>query len=336
MNTNILVSSKEKEKKRFIIGTHDGIFHSDEVVACAILALFHSDDQIVIVRSKDVSLLQAKEANILVDVGGGLYDHHQPGGNGKRKNGVPYASAGLVWREYGEGVIYKCFDELYSPSSSILADNPTKTYESTFKDIVKDIDENLIQNVDKEDNGISVPTHAFSFITSFLPVYGCKQNSFDEGFQLALNVTIEILKHAIYAAISKELTLKLVLGLIEEDGIVSHSILEIPSQTFPWLEALCNYNIDFAWSDTNCINFVIFPYPSGGWAAQCVPPSLEKKFEQRISFPKEWAGQTENLPKISGVKDATFCHNGCFFVRAKTKEGVIALCENAIKANKSS
>lgn len=334
MNTNILVSSKEKERNRFIICTHDGIFHSDEVVACAILALFHSDDQIEIVRSKDVSLLYEKEADILVDVGGGSYDHHQLGGNGKRKNGVPYASAGLVWREYGEGVIYKCFDKLYSPFSSILADNPAKTYESTFKGIVKDIDENLIQNVDKEDNGISVPTHSFSFITSFLPVYGSKQNSFDEGFQLALNVTIEILKHTIYAAISKELTLKLVLGLIEEDGIVSHSILEIPSQTFPWLEALCNYNTDFAWSDTDCINFVIFPYPSGGWAAQCVPPSLEKKFEQRISFPKEWAGQTENLSKISGVKDATFCHNGCFFVRSKTKEGVIALCENAIKANK--
>ena len=167
MNTNILVSSKEKEKKRFIIGTHDGIFHSDEVVACAILALFHFDDQIEIVRSKDVSLLHAKEADILVDVGGGLYDHHQPGGNGKRKNEVPYASAGLVWMEYGESVIYKCFDELYSPFSSILADNLAKTYENTFKGIVKDIDKNLIQNVDKEDNGISVPTHAFSFIHHF-------------------------------------------------------------------------------------------------------------------------------------------------------------------------
>lgn len=334
MNTNILVSSKEKEKKRFIIGTHDGIFHSDEVVACAILALFHSDYQIEIVRSKDVSLLYEKEADILVDVGGGSYDHHQPGGNGKRENRVPYASAGLVWKEYGEGVIYKCFDELYTPFSSILVDNTSKTYERSFKEIVKYIDENFIQNVDKEDNGIFVHTHIFSFIKSFLPVYDSKYDNFDESFHLVLNVTIEILKHVIYEAISKEFTLSFVLKLIDEDGIVSNSILEIPSQTFPWLESLCNYNTDFAWFDEACINFVIFPYPSGGWAAQCVPPSLEKKFEQRISFPKEWAGQTENLPEISGIKDATFCHNGCFFARAKTKEGVIALCENAIKANK--
>lgn len=334
MNTNILVSSKEKEKKRFIIGTHDGIFHSDEVVACAILALFHSDDKIEIVRSKDVSFLYAKKADIVVDAGGSCYDHHQPGGNGRRENRVPYASAGLVWRDYGEGVIYKCFEELYSPFSSILVDNTSKTYERSFKAIVKYIDEDLIQNVDKEDNGIFVHTHIFSFIKSFLPVYDSKYDNFDEGFQLALNVTIEILKHAIYEAISKEFTLKFVLNLTHGDGFVSDSILEIPSQTFPWLETVCNYNADYAWPNINCVNFVIFPYSSGGWAAQCVPPSLEKKFKQRISFPKKWAGQTEKLPEISGVEDATFCHNGCFFARAETKEGVIALCENAIKANK--
>ena len=102
MNANILVSSKESKLKRFIIGTHDGIFHADEVVACAILTLFHSSEVIEIVRSKEISYLVEKGVDIFVDVGGGDFDHHQPGGNGKRKNEVSYASAGLVWREFGK------------------------------------------------------------------------------------------------------------------------------------------------------------------------------------------------------------------------------------------
>ncbi len=55
-----------------------------------------------------------------------------------------------------------------------------------------------------------------------------------------------------------------------------------------------------------------------------------EKFKQRIPFPKKWTGQTNNLPKISGITDATFCHNGLFFVRAKSKESGIAMCNIAI------
>ena len=91
----------------------------------------------------------------------------------------------------------------------------------------------------------------------------------------------------------------------------------------------CNINLKHA--SENKIAFVIFPYPAGGWAAQCVPPSLEEKFGQIVSFPKNWAGQTNDLAKISGVDDATFCHNRCFFVRAQSKYGVIKLCNLAMK-----
>lgn len=181
-----------------------------------------------------------------------------------------------------------------------------------------------------EDNGISPYTHYFSFISSFLLVYHSGYDNFDDGFQLALNVFIEILKHAIYETISKRVASKTIHDLISSNGVLPCGILEIPSQAFPWLESVCNYNTEIGWPDTDHINFVIFPYPSGGWATQCVPPSIGQKFEQKIPFPKEWAGQTENLPEISGVKDATFCHNGCFFARAKTKKGVIALCNNAM------
>lgn len=319
MNTNILVSSKEIEKKRFIIGTHDGIFHSDEVVACAILALYHHNEQIEIIRSKNVAFLFSKEVDIMVDVGGGFYDHHQPGGNGKRENDVPYASAGIVWREYGKEVIHKCSCELYGNSTDYIVSH-----------VFEDIDEKLIQEVDKEDNGIPTYVHTFSFISSFLPVYNSSHYSFDEGFNLALNVAIQILEHAIFESIGKMDAQKAISKMIKNNGIIDYHILEIPSQTFPWLEPVTFHNnTTSCFGDSQLIYFVIFPYPSGGWAAQCVPPSLGSKYEQRVPFPKEWAGQTDRLTEISGIKDAIFCHNGCFFVKATSKEGVIALCRKA-------
>ena len=73
----------------------------------------------------------------------------------------------------------------------------------------------------------------------------------------------------------------------------------------------------------------MFKYPAGGYAVQCVPKSYNDKFSQRIPFPEEWAGQTDDLPRISGIKSAILCHNGRFFARSAEKEDVIKMCEIA-------
>lgn len=44
-------------EKKFIIGTHNGIFHSDEIVACGILKnLFKDVKEVEIIRSRDIKL----------------------------------------------------------------------------------------------------------------------------------------------------------------------------------------------------------------------------------------------------------------------------------------
>ena len=74
---------------------------------------------------------------------------------------------------------------------------------------------------------------------------------------------------------------------------------------------------------------MLFPYPDGGYALQCVPPSKEEMKGQRISLPEEWAGETSNLPEISGIPSATFCHNGRFFARANDYGDIIEMCRIA-------
>lgn len=328
MKTNILVSSKESKLKRFIIGTHDGISHPDEVVACAILTLLHDNEQIEIVRSKEISYLAEKGVDIFVDVGKGNYDHHQPGGNGKRENGIPYASAGLIWKDFGRELICRCYEKLYE--STLNSKDPFVSC------VFELIDAKLIQEVDKEDNGIYTSLHVFSFISSFLPVYGSNYSNFDEAFKLAIDTASQILVYEIFQSIARLKTKKDLCDMIKNNGIINDHILEIPSQAFPWLESVTYHNnISSSFENWNHIYFVIFPYLSGGWAAQCVPPSFERKFDQIAPFPKEWAGQTDKLPEISGVEDATFCHNGCFFVQAKSREGVIALCNKAQENNEN-
>lgn len=63
------------------VGTHDGVFHCDEVLACYLLRLLPEYKHAVIVRTRDTELL--KDCDLVVDVGGVYdssvhrYDHHQ-------------------------------------------------------------------------------------------------------------------------------------------------------------------------------------------------------------------------------------------------------------------
>lgn len=239
---SFLTSVAEKRDDVLTIGTHNGIFHADEVLACAILCLINSNMSVQILRSRDYEML--KHCDICVDIGGGKFDHHQLAFSKTRENGIKYASAGLVWKKYGRQLIDQFLTKYFSKS------------ESNTDSIFKSFDDSFIALVDCEDNGI----------------------------------------------------------------------LEISSQTIDWVETVIDINDS---TETNQINFVIFPYPNGGWAAQCVPPSFTNKFSQRISFPNEWAGQTDKLPEITGVEGATFCHNGRFFVRATSKEAITKMCNIA-------
>ena len=63
------------------IGTHNGTFHCDEVLACCMLQLLPQYEDTEIVRSRDHKVLDT--CDVVVDVGGVYepsshrYDHHQ-------------------------------------------------------------------------------------------------------------------------------------------------------------------------------------------------------------------------------------------------------------------
>jgi uncharacterized UPF0160 family protein len=115
--------------------THAGVFHADEVAAYYICKMAHP--KIKLLRLEDTNTIP--NDGIIADIGWKYdpnqlcFDHHQ--GFIQRKNGYPYASCGLVWKQYGLDIIGKLL-----PESSRHADA-----------IAKRVDERLIQGIDAHD-----------------------------------------------------------------------------------------------------------------------------------------------------------------------------------------
>lgn len=307
------VGENSNTKCTMKFGTHNGIFHCDEVVGIATLEIAHINTDAYVVRTRNLDELN--KLDIVIDIGGGMFDHHMAGFNVCRPTGEKYASAGLVWRDFAEEAI-----------KNVMTEADISINDDEIKAIKEQIDREVIIPVDMEDNGEKIISHTFSFIPKFLPSW-LESPNYDDAFSRVEAIVFDILKEIIKDKVVQVATKK---ELQKRYDCINDGILEIPAQTMPWLEDVVSYNESHDYK----VKFMIFPYPAGGWAAQGVPPSIEKKFEQLVSFPKEWAGGNEKtLPEISGIKDATFCHNGCFFARAKTKDSILEMCRIAMNLN---
>ena len=183
---------------------------------------------------------------------------------------------------------------LVKNSSTILAKYFTET-ECNVDSIFKLFDNLFISLVDCEDNGISTKNHCFSFISSFLPLwFNSNVESFNSQFNKALLTTIAILEEELKTIISKVIAKNTISSNWNNSNYFKSGILEIPSQTIDWLETVININASI---ENRQINFVIFPYPNGGWAAQCVPPSLEEKFINEFLFQSNGLVKQKNFLK---------------------------------------
>lgn len=89
------------------IATHSGQWHSDEIMAIAVMHLVFPGNNISVIRTRDKNLYES--CDYVIDVGGKFdnekyFDHHQNDFCLKRDNGIPYASFGLIWKKFGEKI----------------------------------------------------------------------------------------------------------------------------------------------------------------------------------------------------------------------------------------
>ncbi|KKQ82899.1 MAG: hypothetical protein UT07_C0015G0006 [Parcubacteria group bacterium GW2011_GWB1_38_8] len=289
------------------IVTHDSGFHTDDVFAVATLLLVI--DEAEVIRSRDPEVHAT--ADYLVDTGmeynPSLYhfDHHQPKGAGERENGIPYASFGLVWKEYGEK----------------LAGGKR---EADF------IDRTLVQAIDAHDNGVAISEYKFKgireytigdFLNSFIELRD--QEYLNKLFMEVVGMAKNLLIREI--SIAKK-------NIINEDKILSiysgakdKRIIILPEELNGWREVLAR---------TPEAIYSIHPRPDGKWTLGSVP-DFTKSFYGAIRkpLPSTWAGKKDqDLQKMTGIEDALFVHRKLFMAAAKTKDGAIKLAELALNS----
>lgn len=286
--------------------THSGTFHSDEVLATVILEKVLGN--ITICRTFKVPEELADDV-IVYDIGFGMYDHHQKGGNGARENGVPYAAAGLIWKDFGR---------------QLVADtcNPDLVWNL--------IDRDLIQGIDATDNGkipkVDYPAQAMTFsqaISSFNPNWDSEMST-DDAFAKAVEFAKIVFDNVLANAVSKANAQDIVDEAIES----SVNNIMVLDRFVPWQEFI----FSSANNKASDILFVVFPSNRGGYNWQCVPDALGS-FGMRKAVPDEWKGLRDlELQNVTGVATATFCHPEGFIGGATTLEDAIALAKLAVDA----
>ncbi len=281
-----------------LVATHDGRFHADELFAISALILQYGDFEVV--RTRDPEIYS--RARLRVDVGmkynpsTGDFDHHQDDFNMKRGCGTPYASAGLVWHNFGRGLV----------KSDMAFDF---------------IDKKIIRPIDAADNGIYPvihgikPTLLAEIVGSYSPEWNSDQD-IDDCFYDALDFSLGFLRRKIGFANSLEPANELIEEAIRESN-GRYVVFDPP--TPPWKAKVSN---------KTDILFGVYQYSWDRWASEATFGGGGKR---KILFPKHWAGLDEELADVTGVRDALFCHKNRFIATASTKEGAIALTELALE-----
>lgn len=286
--------------------THDGIFHADDVLAAAILCLAFGPDN-TLIRSRVIS----EKSDVVFDVGGvfdalKFFDHHQRGFSEIRQNGIRYASAGLIWRQWGH-LTLSHFDLKNQPESQVL----------------DRVDEVFVQPIDFIDTGGAVCEHPQGPVLSLSSAIASLNVSGTAGWSAACDTMQTFLNAAVLSAID------FVSGrrIVQQAVLASKgSVVDIGQFVLGWQEHLviCGTHCDK--------KFIVYEDRTGAvpkWMISTIPLYVGAR-TTRKDFPKAWGGlAAKELSKLTGVEDAEFCHSGLFIAGARSLTAALALAELA-------
>ncbi len=298
-------------KTKKLIVTHDGGFHADDVFAAATLSLvFEKEDQPFIIRRSRESG-DIERADIVFDVGSvydpekGRFDHHQAEGGGKRENGIPYASFGLIWKHFG----MKISDSEY---------------------IWKAVDNQLASPIDAPDNGFTLATLTVPGVQPFYlgdvlnTLFARGQDPDKEFFQAVLFAKRIISEFMEKIKAGEEIKNKII-EVYESGDDKRLAILDVPTtRQMVWVSLV----------DKPEVLFTVFSSrTSGDWKILGMKNDLSV-FKVKKDLPASWSGlQGEELSLLTGVPGAIFCHRNLFLASAETREGAIAMAKLALNNN---
>jgi uncharacterized UPF0160 family protein len=310
-----------------VIVTHSGKFHADDAWAVAVLHILFPECEII--RTRDPALIEA--ADFAVDVGGiwdaptGRFDHHQKGFSGARLTGVPYASAGLVWREYGARCV----------STLAAAHVGQQLPEEKAREIAYAIDSDIVQYLDLSDVGAAKNAPGgyglSAVISGFNPNWLDEERlgygeaatayrlaEFRRAMALLTDILINAVKYRVGALLAAE-------QVRQSEVLEGGKVVFLKNGALPWSQIVRK--------EMPKVLFVIsHALAEQRYMLHTVPVSAES-FKARADLPESWAGLRDaELAAVTGVPDAIFCHNGRFIAAVKSYEGARAMALLALEA----
>lgn len=298
---------------------HDGSFHADDVMACAIVKEYavRNNKRLRITRTRDESSIA--HADIVADVGNVYdpttlrFDHHQPEGAGVRTNGIPYASAGLVWKYFGKD----------------LCDGDMHMYEA--------IDYGVMQSLDAADNGFTTIERREGFPAPYF--YGDALMAFRPAYNEPADMGKQFLQAVAYARTALVREIAIARGAAQANAKIVAAYQQQRGNDLLILdEPFSREDINRAFVLHTMPEPQLVVFPTGdeitgaitGWKLLTIRKGGDS-FEPRLALPSAWSGlRGTELQHVTGVEDAVFSHRGNFMAVTQTREGALKLAKLAL------
>ncbi|KAH8853618.1 UPF0160 protein MYG1 isoform 2 [Schistosoma japonicum] len=339
------------------IGTHDGCFHCDEVLAVVLLKHLPEYKNASVVRSRDPDVLSV--CDVVVDVGGVYdpqtyrFDHHQKDFSltwskyfDVKMWDVKLSSAGLVYVHFGKRVL------------SLLTG--LEINHEVLEKIFMRVYESFILEIDGQDNGTpqskmplkyNINTGLYCRVRRLNPWWNSGSEESESAFQRAINlVSREFLdtvdyfancwwpaRHIVAQAMSCREDVdpsKMIIVLDRSCPWKSHLFdleREERMETVVYPEPLHRASYRPVPKFPPQILFVVLP-SDGNWVVQAVP---KEKFEIRLPFPIDWRSLRDDQScAITGIPGCIFVHNSGHLGSNKTRDGAIEMARSVINDSK--
>ena len=322
-----------------LIGTHDGAFHADDVLAVTMLLKVTQTHDMTpgelipgLVRSRDPVLLS--KCDYVVDVGGEYdhttkrYDHHQRSFNKTWSDdtSIPLSSAGLVFLHYGKVLI-----------NGYVADMKHEPLDEEELDFAFNyIYSSFIKEIDAIDNGVKMceETPPYTIMSGFssriqrcLPSWKevWSPETLSIAFSRACTIAEAELSYHLKTAALDVVPARAVVKSACQNRLFDNQVIAFDACTPPWEEWIYEFEGDVP------ILYVIYPSgPGGAWRVKCVAKQFGV-FGDRKPLPNEWCGKSDlDLVSACGVEGAQFVHKNGFIGSASSRKAIEEMVERAL------
>lgn len=315
----------------FIIVTHDGQFHADEVASCAILTTLYPNSKIIRTRKRDIIV----KSNIVVDVGGEYnhklrkYDHHQKTFRETfvSTTTIPLSSVGLIYKHYGKEFISRVVDTTKFKSDACF----DKFYKKIYFDVIAEIDanDNGLQQYEniitpKYFSNTSVPAVVNKFNQE--NIYGITQDvAFHEALKYTFTVLTTCISHYYNKFVRFEYEYKFIEKLLDNRYNMSKSgeFIVIDQDCNNWFQCIFEYEKTHPYkTNEKILKFIIYPSDKK-WRIRTI--SDNRKMRLPIK------SENELKLKLKHPSNLEFVHKELFIAGAIDVETAIEIANISIE-----